>query len=156
MVSMSIHSRPFSISCTHLLASFFFLLASFVVKAADSAGKNTILFYGNSMVERLLEQGILEARLQLANPEAELKIRSLAWTGDEVGNRLRLEGYAKHMKNLLKEWPADTIVLGYGLNESFAGEKGLADFRTQYGVHLDQLSHLHQDARFVLLSPHCY
>lgn len=105
------------------------------------------------MVERLLEQGELEARLQLANPEAGLKIRSLAWTGDEVGNRLRLEGYAKHMKNLLKEWPADTIVLGYGLNESFAQEDGLADFRAHYRVHLDQLTHLHSGARFVLLSP---
>ncbi|WP_308989478.1 DUF7133 domain-containing protein [Roseibacillus persicicus] len=105
------------------------------------------------MVERLLEQGELEARLQLANPDAELKVRSLAWTGDEVGNRLRLEGYAKHMKNLLAEWPAKTIVLGYGLNESFAGEKGLADFKAQYAVHLDQISHIHPGARLVLLSP---
>ncbi len=118
-----------------------------------SAGDDTILFYGNSMVERLLEQGELEARLQLADPEAGLKIRSLAWTGDEVGNRLRLEGYAKHMKNLLSEWPAKTIVLGYGLNESYAGEAGLADFRKHYTDHLNQLSRLHPGADFVLLSP---
>ncbi|MDF1737940.1 MAG: sulfatase-like hydrolase/transferase [Verrucomicrobiales bacterium] len=116
-------------------------------------GKDTILFYGNSMVERLLEDGELEARLQLAQPDAGLKIRSLAWTGDEVGNRLRLEGYAKHMKNLLSEWPAKTIVLGYGLNESFAGEAGLADFRQHYRDHLTQLTRLHPGAAFVLLSP---
>ncbi|MCX6855522.1 MAG: hypothetical protein NTV80_11535, partial [Verrucomicrobia bacterium] len=112
-----------------------------------------ILFYGNSMIERLLEQGELEARLQIAQPAAKLAIRSLAWTGDEVGNRLRLEGYAKHMKNLLAEWPAKTIVLGYGLNESFAGEAGLKDFRQQYAVHLNQLGRSHPGARFVLLSP---
>jgi len=117
------------------------------------AGENTILFYGNSMIERLLEEGELEARLQLADPDAGLKVRSLAWTGDEVGNRLRLEGYAKHMKNLLSEWPAKTIVLGYGLNESFAGEAGLADFRKHYADHLNQLSRLHPGAHFVLLSP---
>ena len=118
-----------------------------------AAAESTILFYGNSMVERLLEQGELEARLQIAMPDADLKIRSLAWTGDEVGDRLRLEGYAKHMKNLLALWPAKTIVLGYGLNESFAGKAGLEDFRKQYAVHLDQLSRIHPGARFVLLSP---
>ena len=102
--------------------------------------KRTILFYGNSMIERLLEHGEMEARLQIALPEEKLKIRSLAWTGDEVGNRLRLEGYAKHMKNLLAEWPANTIVLGYGMNEAFAGEAGLSEFREHYVAHLKQLS----------------
>ena len=52
----------------------------------------SLLFYGNSMIERLLEHGGMEARLQIATSGKELKIRSLAWTGDEVGNRLRLEG----------------------------------------------------------------
>ncbi|MFN0077898.1 MAG: ThuA domain-containing protein, partial [Prosthecobacter sp.] len=121
-----------------------------VTKAPDD---NMILFYGNSMIERLLEHGELEARLQIAQPKAKLAIRSLAWTGDEVGNRLRLEGYAKHMKNLLAEWPAKTIVLGYGLNESFAGEAGLKAFREQYAVHLNQLGRSHPSARFMLLSP---
>ncbi|MDF2378161.1 MAG: ThuA domain-containing protein [Verrucomicrobiales bacterium] len=115
-------------------------------------GNDTILFYGNSMIERLLEHGELEARLQIALPDEKLKIRSLAWTGDEVGNRLRLEGYAKHMKNLLAEWPANTIVLGYGMNEAFAGEEGLAEFREHYAAHLKQLSNLHPGASFVLLS----
>lgn len=122
-------------------------------KIALVTGDDTILFYGNSMIERLLEHGELEARLQIAQPQAKLKIRSLAWTGDEVGNRLRLEGYAKHMKNLLAEWPAKTIVLGYGLNESFAGEAGLKEFRQQYAIHLNQLQRSHPGARFVLLSP---
>jgi azurin/sugar lactone lactonase YvrE/lysophospholipase L1-like esterase len=121
--------------------------------ALNAAKDATILFYGNSMIERLLEQGELEARLQISQPDRGLKIRSLAWTGDEVGNRLRLEGYAKHMKNLLAEWPANTIVLGYGLNESFAGEAGLADFCKHYTAHLKQLSQSHLGARIVMLSP---
>ena len=116
-------------------------------------GKNTILFYGNSMVERLLEHGELEARLQIAKSKDALKIRSLAWTGDEVGNRLRLEGYAKHMKKLIAEWPAGRLVLGYGFYESFAGTKGLADFEAQYRVHLDQLTQTHPGAKIVMLSP---
>lgn len=121
--------------------------------ATLAAKDSTILFYGNSMIERLLEHGEMEARLQIAMPGSGLKIRSLAWTGDEVGNRLRLEGYAKHMKNLLAAWPVNTIVLGYGLNEAFAGAEGLADFKKHYASHLSQLSRIHPGARFVLLSP---
>src|SRR5687767_1478741 len=40
----------------------------------------TILFYGNSMVERLGEHGELEALVQLAHPEEKLHFRSFAWT----------------------------------------------------------------------------
>ncbi|MDB4578932.1 GDSL-type esterase/lipase family protein, partial [Akkermansiaceae bacterium] len=141
---------------TKIIPTLLFALVPFLISplaAKQSNGENTILFYGNSMIERLLEHGEMEARLQIAQPKAGLKIRSLAWTGDEVGNRLRLEGYAKHMKNLLAEWPANTIVLGYGLNESFAGEKGLADFHQQYTAHLNQLGRTHPGAHIVMLSP---
>ena len=58
--------------------------------APPRAGSPALLFYGNSMIERLLEHGGMEARLQIATSGKDLKIRSLAWTGDEVGNRLRL------------------------------------------------------------------
>lgn len=113
----------------------------------------TVLFYGNAMVERLLEHGEMEARVHLAMPEKKLHFRSLAWTGDEVANRLRAEGYAAHMKDLLAAWPAQVVVLGYGLNESFAGAAGLSAFRMSLSGHLDQLARLHPGARFVLLSP---
>ena len=112
-----------------------------------------ILFYGNAMVERLLESGDLEARLQLAHPDKKLRIRSLAWTGDEVGYRLRPEGYVEHLKTLLAAWPAQVVVLGYGMNESFAGSAGLAAFRAQYQVYLREIARLHPGAKLVLLSP---
>lgn len=115
--------------------------------------EQTVLFYGNAMVERLLEHGEMEARVHLAMPEKKLHFRSLAWTGDEVANRFRAEGYAAHMKELLAAWPAHVVVLGYGLNESFAGESGLPAFRMALNDHLDQLARLHPGARFVLLSP---
>ena len=105
------------------------------------------------MVERLLEHGEMEARMQIALPNKGLKIRSLAWTGDEVGNRLRLEGYPKHMKNLIQKWPADFLVLGYGMNEAFSGTEGLAAFKQSYRTHLKQLAKTHTGCRFILLSP---
>ena len=109
--------------------SIFCLFGNLFSKIKEST---TLLFYGNSMVERLLEHGEMEARMQIAMPNQGLKIRSLAWTGDEVGNRLRLEGYPKHMKNLIQKWPADFIVLGYGMNEAFSGSEGLAAFKQSY------------------------
>lgn len=140
-------------SLSKIVLAFTILISLTLSLTAVTKKENTILFYGNSMVERLLEHGELEARLQIAAPQAELQIRSLAWTGDEVGNRLRLEGYAKHMKNLLKEWPAGTIILGYGLNESFAGQDGLTDFKKHYRDHLTQLVKVHPEAKIILLSP---
>ena len=115
---------------------------------------STYLFYGAGMVERLLEEGFLEAGLQLAYPELGLRVRSLAWTGDEVAHRRRPEGYSEHLKSLLAAWPADVVVLGYGFNESFVGTDGLADFRRQYEVLLGEMARRHPGARLVLLAPH--
>ena len=119
---------------------------------AFNAG-DTVLFYGNSMVERLGEHGELEALVQLAHPDKKLHFRSLAWTGDEVGYRLRPEGYEEHLKSLLKQWPANVVIVGFGMNEAFAGAAGLAEFRSQLSAYLDQLGRLHPGAKFVLLSP---
>ena len=113
----------------------------------------TVVFYGNSMLERLCEQGEMEAWIQLAHPREALHLRSLAWTGDEVGNRQRAEGYAEHLKNLIALWPAQVVVLGFGMNESFAGDAGLGPFRSQLEVLLQQVAKQHPGAAFVLLGP---
>lgn len=123
-------------------------------RAAVPFGKNdTVLFYGNATVERLLEHGELEAYLQLAHPDLDLRVRSLAWTGDEVGYRLRPDGFAEHLKMLLQKWPANVVVLGFGNNESFAGLEGRNDFRTQLQVYLKEIGRRHPSAKLVILSP---
>lgn len=126
------------------------------VVQAETSPKDTILFYGNSMVERLLEQGELEAYIQLsrkAKRKSPLAIRSLAWAGDEVGYRLRPEGYVKHLTKVLDKWKANTIVLGFGMNEAFHGSDGLDDFKKNYISYLNQLSEIHPGANFIMLSP---
>ena len=67
--------------------------------------EDTVVCYGNSLVERLLEHGELQAWIHLADTNRPLHFRSFAWTGDEAGHRLRAEGYADHMKSLLALWP---------------------------------------------------
>lgn len=113
---------------------------------------DTVLWYGNSLVERVLEHGECEALVQLATPGG-VKVRSLAWTGDEVGHRLRPEGYVDHLRSLLTAWPAQVVMVGFGMNESFAGAAGLPEFRNQYLDLLRELQRRHERARLVLLSP---
>lgn len=141
-------SATFLITLLGLVTSTSWLCAGPTLKSGD-----TVLFYGNSMIERLLEHGEMEARIHLSRPDPPVHVRSLAWTGDEVGNRQRAEGYPAHMRELLDAWPATVVVLGYGLNESFGGEAAVPAFRTALNGHLDQLHRQHPGAQFILLSP---
>ncbi|MDE0577646.1 MAG: hypothetical protein OSB39_11915, partial [Opitutales bacterium] len=108
-----------------MMKSVFIILLGFLGQLAQAGLEfkkgDRILFYGNSFIERLQGHGLLEASLQLAHPEKNLEFRSLAWTGDEVGYRLRPERYVNHLKKLLEKWPANVVILGFGGNESFAG-----------------------------------
>lgn len=146
---------PFRRATPGIFVCWFLLSRALLFAGLAFEQGETVLFYGNSMVERLLEAGELEARIQLACPEKKLRFRSLAWTGDEVGHRLRPEGYAQHMKNLIALWPARTVVLGYGMNESFGGREGLKEFRELYVAHFEQLQKIHPEARWVFLSLYC-
>mgnify|MGYP001437611110 CR=1 FL=1 len=112
-----------------------------------------ILLYGNSFVERMQEDGRFEASLQLAHPDKKLEFRSLAWTGDEVGYRLRPERYVNHLKKLLAEWPANFLILGFGMNESFGGDSGLDEFQSDLNGYLDEMERRHPGSKIVLLSP---
>ena len=112
-----------------------------------------ILLYGNSFVERLQEDGRFEASLQLAHPDKKLEFRSLAWTGDEVGYRLRPERYVNHLKKLLAEWPANFVILGFGMNESFGGNVGLGEFQRDLNGYLNEMQRRHPEAKVLLLSP---
>ncbi|MDP7656010.1 MAG: SGNH/GDSL hydrolase family protein, partial [Roseibacillus sp.] len=112
-----------------------------------------ILLYGNSFIERLQTHGLFEASLQLAHPEKNLECRSLAWTGDEVGYRLRPERYVNHLKKLLNKWPANVVILGFGSNESFAGPEGTSGFRRDLDGYIDEIQRRHPGVVIVVLSP---
>ncbi|MCP4849950.1 MAG: hypothetical protein GY899_18580 [Verrucomicrobiaceae bacterium] len=112
-----------------------------------------ILCYGNAFMERLQGHGLFEANLQLAHPEKNLELRSLAWTGDEVGYRLRPERYVNHLKKLLEKWPPNVVILGFGGNESFAGARGIARFRSDLDGYLDEMKRRHPGAAIIVLSP---
>ncbi|MEM7012367.1 MAG: GDSL-type esterase/lipase family protein [Verrucomicrobiota bacterium] len=112
-----------------------------------------VLLYGGSFIERLQESGNFEAMVRYSNPDKKLEFRSLAWSGDEVGYRLRPERYVNHLKKLLEKWPADVVILGFGMNESFAGESGLERFRTDLAGYIQEIERRHPDAQIVVVSP---
>ena len=130
------------------------VLASLVARSELTLEKHgRVLLYGNSFVGRLQEHGLFEAAVQMAHPDKKIEFRSLAWTGDEVGYRLRPERYTNHLRKLLDRWPADVVILGFGINESFAGEAGIDAFRQDLQSYLREMKRRHPGASLVVLSP---
>lgn len=111
------------------------------------------LFYGNSFVERLQEDGTLEALLQVANSGKRLQFRSMAYTGDEVGFRIRPAKFGDHLGYISSQLPCDRVVMCFGMNESFAGATGIPAFETNLNLYLKLIKERHPDSEYVLVSP---
>ena len=111
------------------------------------------LFYGNSMVERLQEEGTLEALLQAAQVGQRHQYRSLAYTGDEVGFRIRPEKFGDHLGYVASQLPADRVVMCFGMNEAFAGSQGTEKFMKGLEIYLTVIKDRHPKSELILVSP---
>jgi lysophospholipase L1-like esterase len=115
-----------------------------------------VLFIGDAFFEREYRFGLIETALTVAHPDRRLTFRNLGWSGDNVWGEARAlfgkppDGYADLMKFVDLTKPA-VIMVGYGANESFAGEDGLEDFLEQYRTLLADLDA--RTTRIVLLTP---
>ncbi|MBI4600846.1 MAG: HEAT repeat domain-containing protein [Planctomycetes bacterium] len=87
-----------------------------------------ICVIGSTLAERMQHDGWLEALLHARFPEHELVVRNLAFSGDEVAERLRSEGFGSPDEHL-KRHGADVVFAFFGFNESFDGEARLERFR---------------------------
>jgi putative heme-binding domain-containing protein len=116
---------------------------------------------GNTLAERMQHYGWLEARLHARFPQHELVVRNLGYSGDELTVRLRSKDFGTPDQWLAGSAPipqpdklnpdapvrqnrfeltntkADVIFAFFGYNESFAGEAGLAAFKTALSAQLD-------------------
>ncbi len=111
------------------------------------------LFYGNSFVERLQEEGTLEGLLHAANKGERLQFRSFAYTGDEVGFRIRPAKFGDHLGYLSDQLRCDRVVMCFGMNESFAGAEGLAGFERDLELYLKLIQERHPESKYILVSP---
>ncbi|HZZ80087.1 MAG TPA: SGNH/GDSL hydrolase family protein [Gemmataceae bacterium] len=150
-----------AVFCVHIIAT---LLLLFGVAPASADGPDAlllkdqerILFLGSGFVENDLWHAYLETRLQRRFPNRNLNFRYMGWSGDTVRATARTAGFQvpQGLARLEKETQAQKptlIFLAYGMNESFDGPKGLADFRRDYDKLLTALGPLR--ARVVIVSP---
>ena len=117
-----------------------------------------IALVGNSTAERMNLFGHFETLLHQRFPGKRLVVRNFARPADEVGNQQRPGDYAK-LDDPFAAFGADTCLLFFGFNESFAGPEGVAKFTADYGTFLDDFvrTYPRDDTgaapRLVLVSP---
>jgi putative heme-binding domain-containing protein len=117
-----------------------------------------IALVGNSTAERMNLFGHFEAMLHERFPDKQLVVRNFARPADEVGKRQRPGDYTK-LDDPLAAFGADTLILFFGFNESFAGPGGLERFKQDYRSLLGELAKTYPrddtqaPPRFVIVSP---
>ncbi|MFN7560595.1 MAG: PVC-type heme-binding CxxCH protein [Prosthecobacter sp.] len=115
-----------------------------------------IALIGNSLFDRMRDDGQFEALMHQRFAGEKLVFRNLSWSADEVALRPRPDGFGD-LNQHLTEHKADVILAAFGFNESFKGEKGLAEFETLLKAFLIELkSHRYNgtsEPKIVLVSP---
>lgn len=139
-----------------LLVVFSFASTAFAAERFEFRDGDRVVWIGSTWIEREQRFGYWETELTAANPDKNITFRNLGWSGDTVWGESRgvfdspREGYRRLVEHTLAEKPT-VIVVGYGANESYAGEKGLPAFKAQYKKLLDDLAPA--QARLILLAP---
>ena len=117
-----------------------------------------IAFVGNSTAERMDMFGTFESLLHQRFPTKHLVVRNFARPADEVARRVRGGNYTA-LDDPLAAFGADTYILFFGFNESFAGPTAVEQFAKQYESFLDGFAKQYPRddtkaaPRFVIVSP---
>ena len=86
-----------------------------------------VMLVGNTLAERQLLFNHFETSLLARFPALELTVRNLGWSGDTPALQPRPLNFGDGATHLTAQ-KADVILAFFGLNESFAGEAGVAAF----------------------------
>ncbi|MFI4861249.1 MAG: PVC-type heme-binding CxxCH protein [Phycisphaerales bacterium JB063] len=120
-----------------------------------SEGENVGVM-GNAFAEHMARSGYFEALVQAAHPDANITVRSVPWSGDEVGLRIR-EHSVPVAEARLQEYGSDVVFMYFGMSESFSGDAGLERFEQQLAAHIDDYQGRQFNGesapRLVLVSP---
>lgn len=116
-------------------------LADEPAKSLKLEPNDKIVLLGNTLAERETYFGHLETRLHARYPEHNLIVRNLGWSADTIDLRLRSLNFDDH-GHTLREHDPDVILAFFGFNESFAGEKGLPEFKKELAEFLNDLKAL--------------
>ncbi|MFH1299808.1 MAG: PVC-type heme-binding CxxCH protein, partial [Planctomycetota bacterium] len=123
-----------------LISATLFTVSNSQVKGAEPQLElqphDHIVFIGNTFAERMQDAGYFETLLHSRFPDKQLVVRNLGWSADELTLRPRSKDFQDHGHNL-EDHKADVIIACFGFNESFAGEKGLAQFEADLKDFID-------------------
>jgi hypothetical protein len=98
---------------------------------------DVVAIIGNALGDRMQHDGWVETVIQSKMAGKKLRFRNLAIVGDSVAHRPRHQGFDTPEKSLTN-CKADVIFAFFGYNESFAGEGGLAKFKTDLAAMVDK------------------
>lgn len=98
-----------------------------------------VAFVGNSSAERMSLFGHFETLLHERFPEKKLVVRNFAWPAEEVAHRQRPWAYT-NLDDPMFAFGADTYLLFFGFNESFAGPEAVDKFKVDYLKFIDDLA----------------
>ncbi len=115
-----------------------------------------VVLIGNTLAERQLLFNHFEASLLARFPTFELTMRNLGWSGDTPSLQPRPLNFGDAATHLTAQ-KADVILAFFGMNESFAGEAGLATFERDLDAWVTQQRAARYNGReaprLVLVSP---
>jgi lysophospholipase L1-like esterase len=148
--------RQIHLLLSSIWASLFILAPVSAADRFELQDGERVVFLGNTLIEREQRYGYWETMLTIHYPHRRIQFRNLGWSGDTVIGDARAgfgstaDGF-RHLKEHVLALQPTVLFIGYGLNESFEGEKGLPHFVEGLRVLLDALAPT--KARVVLLSP---
>ena len=134
--------------------------APFVLNEGD-----LVIFLGDGLIEGERSAGWIELMLTTQFPGKNVTFRNLGWSADTPAGDSRRglsqfqagwdppgEGWKQLLHQLDETKPA-VVMIGYGMASSFAGEAGLAGFKTDYIRLLDAIGQRSPRPRVILIGP---
>ena len=97
--------------------------------------RDRVVLVGNTLAERMQLFNHFETLLATRFPDLRLTVRNLGWSGDTVALQPRPLNFGTTPTHLYRQ-KADVILAFFGLNESFDGQAGLAQFEQDLGAYL--------------------
>ena len=109
------------------------------------------VLYGNALIEKLQQEGTFESLIHVSDRTQKHQFRSMAYTGDEVGFRIRATKFSAHMSYLVQQWPADQVLMAFGGNEAYEGPSGIPQFKSDLQTYLNIIRKRHPKASYTCL-----
>ncbi len=142
--------------------SFLIVISAFLLGGTQAHAESPIrpgdrvAIMGNTFADQLRVHGYLETLLLQNSEENPVSIRNLGWGGDMLTARDRPTNFPSD-ESTLSDHKTDVIVACFGFGESFAGNEGLTDFKSDLEAfiasHKGKKYNGRTEVRLILVSP---